>query len=64
MIGALRAWLDTLLLRRSDAEAFTWTADDARRASARAEAATRWTWQEWRDELGTDFWTDESEEVA
>lgn len=77
MTGPLAAWpylaallaVGAALLRaaaRADKResAFEWTEEDARKARERAEAATRWTWQEWRDELGTDFWTEEKEDVA
>lgn len=66
MITGLLAWLfDALRLRRQPAgEAFEWNAELAAASRARAEAATRWTWEEWREELGTDFWTDEREDVA
>lgn len=67
MIAGLFAILaDALRFRRyrPDCEPFRWTKEDARKSRARAEAATRWTWQEWCDELGTDFWTEEKEDVA
>lgn len=66
MITGLLSWLFAALRfkREPAGETFEWNAELAAASRARAEAATRWTWDEWREELRADWWTDESEDVA